>query len=308
MKLTMRGYRDEEDYQRVRDFLRHVFLVNGQREHSWHVCRFDYWRWHGIENERHFRINEAVLIWETEDGRIAAVLNPEGRGEAFLQVHPDLRTLELEEEMIGIAEDHFSFVTQDGNRSLRIWADQHDELRHGILARRGYAKGEISEHQRRRSLDVPIQNVPVPTGYVVRALGGDDELPARSWASWRAFHPDKPENQYEGWEWYRNIQRAPLYRRNLDMVSVAPAGEVSSFCTVWFDDITLTAYFEPVGTVPEHRRRGLGKAVMSEGLRRLKRLGATAAYVGSYSPEAHALYSSVGFMEINLSEIWTKNL
>ena len=66
--------------------------------------------------------------------------------------------------------------------------------------------------------------------------------------------------------------------------------------------------FEPVGTAPMHHRRGLGRAVMCEGLRRLKRMGATMAYVGSYSPEAHALYASVGFTEYDRSEPWAKEL
>ncbi|HEX6386119.1 MAG TPA: GNAT family N-acetyltransferase [Anaerolineae bacterium] len=57
---------------------------------------------------------------------------------------------------------------------------------------------------------------------------------------------------------------------------------------------------------PAHQRRGLGKAVMAEGLRRAKRLGATMAYVGSYSPAAHALYASVGFTEYDLYEPWLK--
>jgi len=308
MRLTMHAYQDEIDYQRVRDFLRQVFVINGHREQSWHVCRFDYWRWHGIENQRFFRIDEAVYLWETDDGRIVAVLNPEGRGEAFLQVHPDLRTPELEEEMIDVSEEHFSFAGDDARRKLRIWTDQHDDLRRAILERRGYAKGNMPEYQRRRSLDAPIPDAQPPPGYAVRALGDEDELSVRSWASWRAFHPNEQKDRYEGWEWYRNIQRAPLYRRDLDMVSVAPTGEISSFCTVWFDDVNRSAYFEPVGTVPEHRRRGLGKAVMCEGLRRLKRLGATIAFVGSYSPEAHALYSSAGFKEFDLSEPWSREL
>jgi len=308
MKLNMSKYRDEVDYQRVRDFLRQVFVINGRREFSWHVCRFDYWRWHGIENQRFFQIGEAVYIWETKADQIVAVLNPEGRGEAFLQVNPDLRTPELEIEMIDLAEERFSVAGEDGCRKLRVWVDQRDDLRRDILERRGYVKGELPEYQRRRSLDAPIPDAPPPQGYSVRALGDEAELPARSWASWRAFHPNEPKDRYEGWEWYRNIQRAPLYRREMDMVAIAPTGEISSFSTVWLDDVTQSACFEPVGTVPEHQRRGLGKAVMCEGLRRLKRLGATIAFVGSYSPEAHALYSSVGFTEFDLSEPWSREL
>jgi GNAT superfamily N-acetyltransferase len=146
----------------------------------------------------------------------------------------------------------------------------------------------------------------VAEGYCVRALRGDEELPKRSWVSWRAFHPDEPDEKYEGWTWYRNVQRAPLYRRDLDLVAVAETGEHAAFCTVWFDDVTRTAVFEPVGTAPEHQRRGLGRAVMAEGLRRAQRLGATQALVGSYGAAAHALYEAMGFTTFELLERWEK--
>jgi predicted N-acetyltransferase YhbS len=60
--------------------------------------------------------------------------------------------------------------------------------------------------------------------------------------------------------------------------------------------------------VPDHLRRGLGKAVMYEGLRRLKKKGAVMAYVGSYSVEAGALYASVGFTDYELCVAWSKEL
>jgi GNAT superfamily N-acetyltransferase len=174
------------------------------------------------------------------------------------------------------------------------------------LRERGYQKAAPVEYMRRRFLEVPIPEVPLAAGYSVRALGDEGELPARSWLSWKAFHPNEPDERYEGWEWYRNLQRVPLYRRDLDLVAVAPDGELAAFCTVWLDDVTRTAVFEPVGTHPQHQKRGLGKAVMSEGLRRARRLGATLASVSSYSPPAHALYESVGFVECDLSEPWRR--
>ncbi len=45
---------------------------------------------------------------------------------------------------------------------------------------------------------------------------------------------------------------------------------------------------------------------MTEGLRRLKRLGATLATVGSFTEAAHALYESVGFTDLDMSESWMK--
>jgi GNAT superfamily N-acetyltransferase len=141
---------------------------------------------------------------------------------------------------------------------------------------------------------------------LIRALEDESELPARSWISWKAFHPHEPEEKYEGWEWYRNVQRAPLYRRDLDLVAAAPGGELVAFCTLWFDDVTHTAAFEPVGTHPAYQCKGLGRAIMAEGLRRVRELGATLCTVGSYSEAAGKLYASVGFTAYELSEPWVK--
>jgi mycothiol synthase len=112
-------------------------------------------------------------------------------------------------------------------------------------------------------------------------------------------------NQYEGWDWYLNIQSAPLYRRDLDIVAATATAEIAAFCTIWLDDATRSAVCVLVGTVPEHQRRGLGKAVMYEGLRRLKKLGATRVFANAYDPPADALYGSV-LGTRDLSRPWVK--
>ena len=305
MLPIQRPYDDCGDYWRVREFLRAVYQLNGRREMCWPLLRWDYWRWHVHENIFQFDLPEAVCLWENA-GQITAVLNPDARGEAFLQVHPAFKSAALEREMLGQAEIRLSRPGADGRRSLRIWVLAEDRQRQQLLAARGYQKAEGPEYQRRRPMALAIAEVPIAAGYSVRALGDDAELPARSWVSWKAFHPDEPDERYQGWEWYRSVQRVPLYRRDLDIVAVAPNGEQAAFCTAWFDDVTRTVVFEPVGTHPDHRQRGLGKAVMAEGLRRALRLGATLATVGSYSPAANALYASMGFVVYDLSDPWDK--
>ncbi len=76
--------------------------------------------------------------------------------------------------------------------------------------------------------------------------------------------------------------------------------------TIWFDDVSRTAYFEPVATVPSHQRRGLGKAVMLGGLHRLQQMGCKVAFVGGYSQAANALYFSVTGPECDISKLWEK--
>ena len=280
-------------------------ILNGLLELSWSVQRLDYWRGHLIANcQSSDPFEEVVFIWETKVGQIAAVLNPEEQGNAFLQVHPAFKTKELEQEMIAFAEQQLA-VTRDGKQKLAIWVDSQDTLRMEILKARGYIKGEWTESQWRRDLANPIPATPVANGYTIRSLGGEQELPARSWASWRGFHPNEPAEKYQGWSWYRNIQSCPLYRRDLDIVA-ATGDIIAAFATFWFDDVTRTVYIEPVATVPEHQRRGLQKAILSEGLHRVQKLGALRAFVGGYELKPNGLYAAMLSPECDRSDQWVK--
>ena len=216
-------------------------------------------------------------------------------------------------EMLAVAEEKLSRINDHDKRELVVWVNATDTSTKGLFTERSYVRSKFSaEHMRYRLISQPtsspygIPDSVSKSGYITRALGDESELPARSWLSWKVFHPDEPDEKYQGWEWYRNVQRVPLYRRDLDIVAVAEDGELAAFCTVWFDDVTRTAVFEPVGTHPNHQKRGLGKAVMSEGLRRAQRLGATLATVSSYSTAAHALYESMGFTDVDLLEPWIR--
>jgi mycothiol synthase len=309
MKAAFRPYQTEDDFWRMREFLRQVFLLNGRLERSWHVARLDYARWHTCLNCAHVQLEDVAFLWEA-DGQMVAFLMPDGGpGEAHLSVHPDLRTRELEEEMLDVAEEHLAAIRPDGSRKLFVWAPEQDSLRQELLRRRAYTKDNWPETQWRRCLDTPIPDVPTAPGYTIRPLGDGLELLERCYASGLGFHDGDitiaTQNRDDP-TWYRNIQKAPLYRRDLDLVAIAPDGSIAAFCTIWFDDATRSACFEPVATIPVHRRKGLAKAVMTEGLCRLQQMGATTAFVSGMSSTANALYRSVMGPDYELYEVWVK--
>jgi len=308
LKLMMRSYQNEADYSRIRDFLRDVFICNDRRMLSWPVARLDYWRWHGILNLGDGSLETGVYLWETEQGQIASVLNCEGAGQAFLQIHPSFKTAELEDQMIAMAEEQLRAPSRRGGTVLWVWSDSGDSQRHNLLERRGFTHiAEADEHQWRRCLELPIPDNPVREGYTIRSLGDVSKLPFRSWASWRAFHPEEPDEKYDtDWSWYQNIQSAPLYRPDLDLVAIAPAGEVAAFTTIWYDDRTLCGYFESVGSMPEHQRCGLARSLLYEGMRRLKRLGATQVMTSGGELPANALYQSVLGPVYDVYQPWEK--
>jgi mycothiol synthase len=306
MIFSQRKYQQEEDFWLIRNFLRAAWLLNDGREHCWHVAWLDYWRWHAIENLHACApLEEVVFIWETPSGEIAGVLHPEEAGDVYLQVHPCFRLKELEREMLECAETHLS-VRHDDHQELYTWARADDALRQDLLRRRGYKPGKWTTHVWRRNLDGALPEVSLPPGYRIRSVGSLDDLPGRSLASWRGFHLDAPEGDYEGWEWYLNIQRCPLYRRDLDLVVEAPSGEIASFCTFWYDDVTRSAYIEPVATVPQHQRLGLARACITEGLRRVQRLGVLHAHVTGMEPGPNALYALTLSPEHDRFDQWLK--
>jgi ribosomal protein S18 acetylase RimI-like enzyme len=95
--------------------------------------------------------------------------------------------------------------------------------------------------------------------------------------------------------------QAPEYIPALDLVVTAPDGWLAAFCIGWLDRQGLggrpSGQIEPLGVHPDFRRRGLGRAVLLEGLRRLVAHGAEQLLVETddYRDAAYALYESASF-------------
>jgi ribosomal protein S18 acetylase RimI-like enzyme len=209
--------------------------------------------------------------------------------------------------MIEWAEAHVTAPADDGGaRRVNMSVYDYDTHRQEILTRRGFEKKiEWFGYKRCRSMDKPIAPPVVPEGYAVRALGPDDDLAQRCMVSARAFGSQTPRSAAT----YRSLQAVPGYRPNLDMVAVAPDGTFVSFCIAWLNEANRIAMIEPVGTDPDHRRKGLASAVINEALRRLKAMDIEQAYLGCGSAvPANGLYESLGFTEADKEYMWQKVL
>lgn len=202
---------------------------------------------------------------------------------------------ELEDQMYAWAEAH-----RPAGKSCFAMALDGDERRTALLQRRGYSRTEIAMNIRARALDAAPPPPALPPGYGIRTLV-DADIPARAALYSRAFEDDDllPEG-------LRAVTRAVTYRADLDLVAVAPDGHLAAFATVWYDPANRLGVFEPVGCDPEHRRRGLARALMLEGLRRLHALGTERVQlsVGAHRPPANQLYERIGFTRIDQQAAW----
>ncbi|MCD4700540.1 MAG: hypothetical protein K8S24_01655, partial [Candidatus Aegiribacteria sp.] len=74
---------------------------------------------------------------------------------------------------------------------------------------------------------------------------------------------------------YQELQKAPDYHKELDIVVERPDGKWVACTTAWFDSYNRMGTLEPVGAI----QLGMGREVVMEGLRRLRDRGALVAHM-----------------------------
>jgi mycothiol synthase len=221
-------------------------------------------------------------------------------------VTPDLRGSPEAEHMYRWAEHRAAQIAQtEGKRVHWLWIRHDDEVMVGYLRQRGYQCSRGYVHLR-RNLDGTIPSAELANGWRVRSSKGVDEVAARARAQAGAFHSSVPFERYL--ERFTRFMQSQVYDPELDVVSVSEEGAIGAFCIVWTDPINQVGLFEPVGTHPGFQRQGFGRAVMMEGLRRLKDRGMKSAIVSTEADNMAAikLYESAGFQMVTELGIYEK--
>jgi ribosomal protein S18 acetylase RimI-like enzyme len=185
-------------------------------------------------------------------------------------------------------------VAAEGPHESFAWAPETDHATLEILGRSRFRPAErrLSQFQRRVDDDSPIPDAALPDRYRIRSVSGPHEVEARMALHRAAFAPSKMTV-----EKYERLTTLPHYRFEDDLVVEAPDGSLAAFAMAWWDPIARVGEYEPVGTHPDHQRRGLGRALLTHGLRRYRDLGARLVQVYSNTDNAasEGLYQAVGF-------------
>jgi mycothiol synthase len=295
MSVTMRPYAGEADYAP----LRRLFdtATGASPLHYGTAGDLDRWRFAHEDSD----VLRHAALWCAADSTVLGFAWPEG-DEVMILTHPAHR--DLEGAILAWAESRAAGQSPP-LPPLAARGFDEDASRVALLRSRGYVRTEQADRYRSRSLTGDLPERVVPPGFAVRALAGDAELEARVAVHRAAFAPSRMTVAK-----HRSVRTAPGYRPDLDIVAVTPEGTFAAYCLVWFDATNRLGVFEPVGTDPAWQRRGLARAVVTEGFYRLRALGATTAYVISHAESlpANALYEAVGFRMIGEDHRWEKVL
>ena len=150
-----------------------------------------------------------------------------------------------------------------------------------------------------RPADLPPPPPAIPAGFTIRPLAGAQEIDAYVDTQRAAFGSSSMTRA-----WREEILRLPQYNGALDLVAAAPDGTLAGFCICWLNHDArwatgpeITGQVEPIAVRPEYQGRGLGRALLFEGIRRMAARGAQRMFIDA-DPDnvaALALDQSAGF-------------
>jgi mycothiol synthase len=149
--------------------------------------------------------------------------------------------------------------------------------------------------------------IKLPDGFVIRPLAGEADVDGYVAAHRAAFDSTSMTR-----EWRARTLQQPDYVPALDLVAVAPSGEIAAFCIGWFsEDIggEPVGQIEPLGVAPAYQGIGLGRNILAEQLRRQAAHGAARVWVetDNYREAAVGLYGSAGLRVIRNVRVFRKD-
>ncbi len=289
MAVTSRVYNDKQDHQLVMEFLRDLYAETGGFE-NWLPTRFE-------NNSR--SMDPGIHLWFDGESLVGLVV-PDSPLLYYVMVHP--RYIELYSEMVTWLED-YSRSNWDG--SLKLIEMDGEKEREKVLEERGYIRDKVSGIFRVRALDSSIPDYRMPEGFHARSVTPDD-FDELALCVRKVFGHG---------EWFNRgimdeIAAASFYHPDLDLVAVDETGKIASFCTFRLDPPTGLTELEPMATMDEYRSRGIGRALLCEGFRRLTKYNPSMLYIGeaANTPPANRLYELTGFTERYDMIRWVKTL
>lgn len=294
MSIKPRPYRGLKDFIAMTSILA-IGRKTDKTSHYVHTGDLSWWMFYSDYDNEHW--HEYVCLWERDDQTIGwTLLDPNWCSfDVFLL--PELHGTDIEEYILDQSIDCLNRIVrqQDGTEIRTFWVAEHDIERIRQLEQRGFQRGEYAMWYLERLLADYLPEPALPNGYSLHQVAGVEDVRPRAAAAYRAFGSRRSFEEY--WPRYQRFADSPVYDASLDLVTVTPQGDFSSFCIAWPDPINHIGLFEPVGTHPDFQSQGLGRAVITEGLRQLQNCGMAraAVCVEANNQKALALYKTLGF-------------
>lgn len=311
MNIQTRPYRDQADLAQMR----HLLMVGAQAKipASYMHPGFLDWATHCPPDEQARRRD--LQLWERIDqdppGLAAWAMFLPHEATFDLFVHPALHGTSIHKALM----DEYVAWAEARAAAARLtqlqpfWVLDYDKVMDRLMKERGFV--EIQVDLPPPLFERPLDELPMvslPEGFTVQGVGNLEDGRLRAQVTYGAFQPADDWQDFAAD--YARFIGSSVYDGARDLFVRSPDGRGAAACTIWFDPVNAVGLFEPVATHPDFQRMGLGKAVMAEGMRRMKAAGMRRAALG-FDPNnaaARALYTSLGFRAAGYYVLYRKEL
>ena len=305
MKLTQRAYRDEHDEARM------AALVRVRPADNLHVVDLPYrlssWAFDEPGN---------IRLWETAGGDVLAWAVLQSPFWAIDYAYHPAAPPNVHADILAWVDARAQTLldTPYGRPAWFVhvfdWQlqRQHDLAAQGFAPQANVGANSWSKVLFQRRADAPVSHRPLPPGFTLRPLRGVEEV-----AAYVSLHRAVFESENMTVAWRQRTLHHPDYRPDLDLVAVDPDGQLAAFCVCWFAPVGVagrpSGQIEPLGVRADVRQKGLGRALVAEGIRRLARCGAEHVVVETdkYRDAAFAFYEAVGFHVVQNVFVYRKD-
>lgn len=246
-------------------------------------------------------VQENTRLWFADDGRLVAYAFVDHYDNLRFALNPQASQPDLEAAIVdwGLACLRHAMGTEDKTRTLDASCREDDVEQIAFLQRHGFIRQDTRSLHLVRSLIESVPAPQLPDGFTIRHVQGEQEVAALVALHHAAFGTEHmtPEERLA-------MMRVPEYEAELDLVVVAPAsGRLAAYCLCGISQEEnertgrREGYTDPVATHPDFQRRGLARALLLTGLRKLQERGIDTAVLGTGSDNEAMLRTaqSVGF-------------
>ncbi len=306
MIIQMRPYRGESDNISMIALSRAAFAT------QFHIADLPYrlssWSLDNPEN---------VGIWVNEkDEMLAWTVMQIPFWSIDIVISPRVATSEIAPLALGWADER-ALRSNAFNQRHPMWfvnVQEHCGEMKSALANAGYSNQAKSEPNpwsktvlsRSKLLSIPYFSL--LKGVEIRPIRGQDEVDAYVNLHQAAFGSKNISR-----EWRLRTMRHSDYLPELDLAAFDGKGEIVAFCIGWLSTPRMngecSGQIEPMGVREDFQRRGLGRAILSETMRRIYAQGAENIYVetDSMRDRTFDFYLACGFEPCFEVEVWRKD-
>lgn len=295
MKSTHRMFsEDAGDFRRLCRFM--TDWPTDSRECAWCIGRMVDWKYGLFPGRRavaSFWDKNARLWFDGFDELAGFVISENGGADFHLVTRRGFRM--FSEEML-----QWVLSQWGGRGNLNTEVGETNAMDIALLERNGFRR-RSAFYSRRFDLTKELApRVPLEQGFTIVDMHSHPDrraqrlMRADGFSDCTSLTEDELRHQLE---FYNHAQEGPIYHPQVDLCVMAPDGTLVAGCEGLIDARNQEADVERVCTRSAYRRRGFARAVIQECLYRLRDLGMQQAYITGYSPEALALYGSLGHTE-----------